>query len=112
MLTFVVVLGPENLTNPDADLSVLVPQLIENYSHSEVQSLGWGYAPDDAMHFFFQASSRDDGLQKICAALESTPVKGNDLSSAAIACRFVDQGAFTVLHPPAIVGQTIADIDA
>ena len=112
MVTFVVVVDPARLVNPDTDLRELIPELIESYSAGTVQSDGWGYAADDAMHLFFRASSREQGLQQICAALKSTPVLGNDLSTTTIACRATGEGAFTAVHPQAILGHLIADIDA
>jgi hypothetical protein len=112
MVTFVVVVDPARLKNPDTDLRELIPDLIENHSAGLVQSDGWGYAPDDAMHLFFRASTSELGEQLICAALESTPVLGNDISMATIAFRSASEGPFTTVHPPANWGQSIADIDA
>lgn len=111
MVTFVVVVDPARLDNPDADLHTLIPDLIESYSEGLVQSDGWGYAPDDTMHLFFGAPGREPAAQQICAALESTSVLGNDLSMATIAFRSASEGPFTALHPPASRGQSIADID-
>ena len=112
MVTFVVVVDPANLDNPDTDLRALIPELIESHSAGLVQSDGWGYAPDDTMHLFFRAPGREPAAQQICAALESTSVPGNDLSMATIAFRSASEGPFTTLHPPAKRGQLIADIDA
>jgi hypothetical protein len=112
MVTFVVVVDPAKLENPDTDLRELIPELIVSHSAGVVQSDGWGYSPDDAMHLFFRAASREQGMQKICAALESAPVLDNDLSMTTIAFRSASEGPFTTVHPPAEVGQLIADIDA
>jgi hypothetical protein len=112
MVTFVIVLAPAQLENPDTDLSVLLPELVEGYSKGRVQAEGWGYAPDESMHFFFQASSRKDGLQQIVSALKSARVKGNDLSSVPVAFRAASEGPFTTLHPPARIGEAIGDIGA
>lgn len=112
MVTFVVVVDPARLDNPDADLRTLIPDLIETHSAGLVQSDGWGYAPDDTMHLFFRAPGREPAAQQICAALASTRVLSNDLSLATIAFRSASEGPFTTLHPPADCGQSIADIDA
>jgi hypothetical protein len=111
MVTFLVVVGPATLANPDTDLRELIPDLIENHSAGLVQSDGWGYAPDDAMHLFFRAPSSELGEQHIRTAIESTPVLGNDLSMATIAIRSTSEGPFTTVHPPANRGQSIPDID-
>lgn len=112
MATFVLVLAAENLVNPVTDLCVQLPQWIELHSQREVQALCWGYSPEDDIHFFFVAGDKDHGLQKICDALASEPVLGNDLSSATIAWRAADSGAFITLYPPEIAGRIVEDIDA
>jgi hypothetical protein len=112
MATLLVVLDPAKLKTLDTDLMILIPDLVELHSSSDVRSIGWGYAPDKTAHLFFEASTGEEGFRRIKAALESGPVKGNDLCSATIAIRLSKEGPFTAIHPAAVKGQLIADMDA
>ena len=109
---FVIVLRPSVLANPDTDLRIVVPDSIEAVSGGAVAAEGWGYAPNGDMHLFFSSQSEASGFAGIQQALSHSLHKGNDLSTATIACRVSQSGPYTVVAPIAAAGEVVEDIDA
>lgn len=106
-----VVLDPETLSNPQTDLSILVPLAIQQRTEGRVCEDAWTYAADGCMHLYLRCADPDKGVEWTRIALAAAPVLGNDLANVSIAARPAETGAFTVCYPPARAGELIADED-
>jgi hypothetical protein len=79
MRTSAIRLDPRDLGNPDADLSYVLPDLIEERSAGQVRSDGHDYEDDDVMVIFLTADepAKVEGL--IRDLLDGIEVLGKEL---------------------------------
>ena len=106
----VIVIDPRHITNPDTDLSNVVPDAIDEHSHGLLRSDGWAYSASDSMHLYFLAHDMRESLSVAISILSQHMFKGNDLSGSVIGYRAGSVGSYEVLHPQSLLGTVIEDV--
>ena len=103
--SIIIQLDPAKLSNPDLDITCVLPDLIVERSGGRLADDGFDYAgegPTQCLLLFLSTEDVDAALPAVVDVLKSEQVLGNDLSSVPVAVEYGHD--FRVVHPPGFTG--------
>jgi hypothetical protein len=109
MHTLVIRLDPKLLSNPDADLRYVLPDLLVERSSGNFTDDGYDYLGEEPyLVLFLKASNLSAAISCVTDMIENVRVLDNDLRPATVVAVETPKG-YEIVHPASFDGKFLAE---